>query len=138
MSDCRNIGIASKMIDLLLEEVKKQNKILLRTAPDDLGKLYIFNQITDKIKKNDIDHIPHNLAIVFSILENKCFCKKKLNNKEKINQMNLLSNESLKHAICKKYNIDTIDKLNLNFMKEIEETFNLLNKNKKKLKIKKN
>ena len=107
--DFRNLGVASNMIDLTIKEIKKQNKIMLRTLPDELGEKYIYNQITNKLKKENVCFIPHNLSHIYNMLEKKVFDKKNINNKDKIKLMLELANKTLEHTVCKKYNIENIE-----------------------------
>ena len=48
----RNKGISSNMIDLVIQKLKEDGKVLKRTYPDLDGELYIFDKITKIIKKN--------------------------------------------------------------------------------------
>ena len=67
--DFRNKGIATGMIDLMLDEVKKSNRILIRTKPDLLGKLYTYNKITNNAKDKNVYFIPHNLSFIYKTIE---------------------------------------------------------------------
>jgi ribosomal protein S18 acetylase RimI-like enzyme len=134
-TDFRNIGIATNLIDMIIKESKEKNKILLRTRPDELGELYVYDQITNKLNSNTVDNIPYNLDFIYYILEREGILTNK-SNAEKIQELNSLSLKILNHEVCKQYDIDELEKLNMNFLKEATEVFKTEYKVKSKVKLK--
>ena len=134
--DFKNKGIASNMIDILLDDIKKQNKILNRTDPDLEGKLYIYNKIKEKSKDKGVLVIPHNLTFIYSKIANSKQ-HKELSYKDKISLMHNISKKMLEHKTFKEWNITDIEEVNHSFNDALEDVWNDINKPTQKRKIQK-
>jgi GNAT superfamily N-acetyltransferase len=131
-NDFRRQGVASGMIDLLINVVKSEGRILKRTTPDVLGKLYIFDKISEVAKHNNVYFIPHNLVFIYEFIEKNGLFKNK-NNDSKMKFFNTVCNNMLKHPKIKEWDIDTLDELNGGFHDVIADVISKLKKPKNKL-----
>lgn len=119
----RNQGISSSMIDIVINKLKKDNKILKRTEPDLDGKLYIFNKITQKTKEKNLLVIPYNLDFIyFEIERNNNY--KNLNEESKIEKMYNLAEQILQHKTLINHNIKDISGINYHFIDVLNEVIN--------------
>lgn len=117
-SNERNNGIASNLINIALNEVKKENKILYRTTPKEDGIKYIYDKITNKVEELNIDCIPHNLTFIYKHLENNIFSKKDITeNKDKIKILYEVANNMIKEN-----NIEKIEDINFHMTEEAEKS----------------
>jgi len=117
-SNERNNGIASNLIDIALNEVKKENKILYRTPPKEDGIKYIFDKITNKVEESSIDCIPYNLTFIYRYLEENIFSKKDITeNKDKIKILYEVANNMVKEN-----NIKKIEDINSYMTEEAEKS----------------
>ena len=117
-SNKRNNGIASNLIDIALNEVKKENKILYRTTPKEDGVKYIFDKITNKVEELNIDCIPYNLTFIYKHLENNIFSKKDITeNKDKMKILYEVANNMIKEN-----NIEKIEDIKFYMTEEAEKS----------------
>ncbi len=116
----RNKGISSNMIDLVIQKLKEDGKILKRTEPDLDGKLYIFNQITKKTKEKNLLVIPHNIDFIYYKI-GRTNNYKHLNEEERIDKMYDLAEKMLQHKTLTDWDITDISGINLHFIDVLEE-----------------
>jgi hypothetical protein len=116
----RNTGIATNIINVLLEEVKKQNKLLKRTSPDFDGKLYIFDKIEKEAAKKNVLVIPHNLDFIYYRLDTRKEYEK-YTDKEKIKKMHEISKEMLEHKRFREWGIEDVNEVNGSFIDVLDE-----------------
>lgn len=132
----KNNGIATKMIDVLLDDIKLNNKVLNRTKADFEGQLYIFDKIKQKADKKNVLFIPHNLTFVYSKIE-QSEKHQSLSDKDKIKLMHDISKKMLEHKTFKEWDIQDIDEVNSSFVEALEDVWKDINKPIKKRKIRK-
>tara|TARA_Y100000034_G_scaffold24190_1_gene28135 strand:+ start:30407 stop:31072 length:666 start_codon:yes stop_codon:yes gene_type:complete len=116
----RNKGISSNMIDLVIQKLKEDGKVLKRTEPDLDGKLYIFDQITKKTKEENLLVIPHNIDFIYYKI-GRTNNYKHLNEEERIDKMYDLAEKMLQHKTLTDYDITDISGINLHFIDVLEE-----------------
>lgn len=134
--DYTNRGIATKMLNFIAEHIKENNKILKRTSPTEDGKNYIYNKFTQILKDKNVPYIPDNLDFIYSKLESNYFKNKTLSNEKKIKLLLKVSEDALKGQYCKKHNINSLEKLNSNFLEDgYEAVEKFIQKEKRKNKI---
>lgn len=118
----RNKGIATNILNIVIDEVKKEGKILRRTAPDLMGKLYIYERIGEICNKKGVDYVPHNLTFIYeSLSKNEKFIK--LSNEEKIESVNFFANKILEHEKVIEWDIRTIDDINSSFYDIFDDVY---------------
>jgi GNAT superfamily N-acetyltransferase len=110
----RNKGVATNIIHKLLDTIKKENKILMRTSPDLMGKLYTFNKISNIAKNKNVPYIPHNLGFIYISLENSGQFTNKTNS-SKINLFNYVCSKMIQDPIIKEWDIHKLEDLNDGF-----------------------
>lgn len=134
----RKKGVASNIINLLMDSVKKDNKILMRTTPDLMGKLYTFDKISNIAKIKQVPYIPHNLGFIYISLENSGRFKNKTNSL-KMKLFNNVCSKMIEDPIIKEWDINKLDDLNDGFYDVlnniIDEIKPFTNKNSLKTKI---
>lgn len=135
----RNNGISKILLAKVADHVKENNLILRRTEPTEDGALYIKDSFSRLLKEKDVLTIPNNLYFIYYKLNNDIFSSNDSIN-DKVKLMNDVAKETIKTDLCKKYDIDNIEKLNSNFIEPayeiIDKMKNDLRKQKNKLKIK--
>lgn len=114
----KNKGVATMLLGKAIDLIKERKCILRRTEPTVEGSSFIFDKFTKMLKENNIDYIPHNLSFIYSKLEKEKFNSSNLSNSKKIEMMYEISDELMKHPVCKEYNINEYDKINSNFVIE--------------------
>lgn len=116
----RNKGISSNMIDLVIQKLKEDGKVLKRTKPDLDGKLYIYDKITQKTKEENLLVIPHNLDFIYYKI-GRTNNYKHLNEEERIDKMYDLADKMLQHKTLVDWDIKDISEINLHFIDVLEE-----------------
>lgn len=121
-------GVGINLLEETIKTIQSKNHILRRTEPTDDGKMFIFDKFTNMLNNANVNYIPDNLFFIYDRLDKKIFNNADYSNIEKIKKMNEVANALLEHDVCKKYDINKIEKLNGNFLVEADEVIDSIKK----------
>lgn len=132
--DYRKNGIATKIIELLINEIKKENKILIRTSPSAQGRAFVFNKISEMCNDEGVCYISHNLKFIYEyFIQNEEY--QNIPNIDKKNIVESMAEKMLEHESLKEWFLDSIEDVNDSFYDAFKDLVQMDNKSKNKKRL---